>query len=89
MAPPANAVHPIPARLEKEIARRNGRAIGFRGSEHFRDPLNRINAPRRCFRAIPDAKPVPTFAGIALAFPQFRTRNRYPLSLELLLPADQ
>jgi hypothetical protein len=36
--------------------------------------------------ATPDAKPVPTFAGIAssLCLPQFRTQNRFPLLLELL-----
>ncbi|MFC5757222.1 hypothetical protein [Rhizobium sp. GCM10022189] len=34
--------------------------------------------------AIPDAKPLHTFAGIAFASTQFRTQNRFTLLLELL-----
>jgi hypothetical protein len=32
----------------------------------FRFSSHRENAPALCFKAIPDAKPVPTFAEIAL-----------------------
>ncbi|PHP66968.1 hypothetical protein CSC94_10440 [Zhengella mangrovi] len=44
-----------------------------------------------CFSlaASPDAKPAATFAGIAFFLPQFRTRNRKPLSLELAFPLPQ
>jgi hypothetical protein len=35
--------------------------------------------------AIPDAKPLRTFAGIALSLTQFRTQNRCALLLELLM----
>ncbi len=35
--------------------------------EHFRSKRSHANAPSHCFHAIPDAKPLRTFAGIALA----------------------
>ena len=35
--------------------------------EHFRSKRSHANAPSYCFHAIPDAKPLRTFAGIALA----------------------
>jgi hypothetical protein len=44
--------------------------------EHFRFSSNRENALSFCFHAIPGAKPLLTFAGIALSFAVFTSDAR-------------
>ncbi|TAV86691.1 hypothetical protein ELI24_29315 (plasmid) [Rhizobium ruizarguesonis] len=44
--------------------------------QHFRFSPNHGNAPSLCFHAIPDAKPLRTFAGIALAQKRVSPRRR-------------
>jgi hypothetical protein len=53
--------------------------------EHFRFSSNHENALSLCFHAIPDAKPLHTFAGIALA----RFRSLYAIPGAKPLPTVQ